>query len=175
MAYYKDNVPGLKTVAVLAMNSLFPKAIAAQLKETTQKAGLETVYDGLYSPGTLDFSNVLTDLKSKNADWIYATGFIQDLALLRRQMAGLGLTAKVVTMNAAAAYPEFQRNLGALANNVTSSAWWHPSVTYSDNFLFGGAAQYASEFTKKYTDEHLRLLVHHSCELCVSPSTYPPF
>ena len=149
VAFYKDNVPGLKTVAVLAMNSLFPKAIAAQLKDTTQKAGMETVYDGLYSPGTLDFSNVLTDLKNKNADWIYATGFIQDLALLRRQMAGLGVTAKVVTMNAAAAYPEFQRNLGALANNVTSSAWWHPSVTYSDNFLFGGAAQYATDFDEE--------------------------
>jgi branched-chain amino acid transport system substrate-binding protein len=169
VGYYKDNAPSLKTVAVLAMNSLFPKAIAGQLKDTAQKAGLETVYDGLYSPGTLDFSNVLTEIKGKNADWIYATGFIQDLALLRRQMAGLGVTAKVVTMNAAAAYPEFQRNLGALANNVTSSAWWHPSVTYSDSFLFGGAAQYAIDFAKKYTDEptYLEAAATAGCEVYV--------
>lgn len=165
--FYKANVPGLKTVALLAMNSLFPKAIAEQLKGAAQKAGLEPVYDGIYSPGTLDFSNVLTDVKAKNPDWLYATGFIQDLALLRKQMVGLGLTAKVVTMNAAAAYPEFVRNVGSLANNVTSSAWWHPRVTYSDSFLFGGAAQYAAEFAKKYNDEptYLEAAATAACEV----------
>ena len=38
-------------------------------------------------------------------------------------------------MNAAAAYPEFVRNLGPLADNITSSAWWHPSVNDADKFL----------------------------------------
>lgn len=151
VAQYKANVPGLKTVAIVAMNSLFPKAIAAQLKASATKAGLEAVYDGLYSPGSLDFSNILTEIKAKNPDWIYASGYIQDLILLRRQMASLGVTPKVVTMNAGAAYPEFEQNLGALSNNVTSSAWWHPSVTYTDSYLFGGARQYTEAFQKKYS------------------------
>lgn len=169
VGFYKDNVPGLKTVAVLAMNSLFPKAIAAQLKATALQAGLQAVYDGLYSPGTLDFSSALTEIKGTNPDWIYATGFIQDLAVLRKQMAGLGVTAKVVTMNAAAAYPEFVRNVGALANNVTSSAWWHPSVNYTDSFLFGSAAQYTADFAKKYSDEptYLEAAATASCEVYV--------
>lgn len=149
-AFYKKNVPELKTVAVLAMNSLFPKAIAAQLKASAKKEGIDAVYDGLYSGGSLDFSNILTEIRSKNPDWIYATGYIQDLILLRRQMASLGLTPKVVTMNAGAAYPEFAENLGKLANHVTSSAWWHPSVTYSDDYLFGGAKQYTDDYTKRY-------------------------
>jgi len=167
--FYKTNVPGLKTVALVALNSLFPKALAQQLKDMAQKAGMEPVYDGVYSPGTLDYANLLTEIKSKNPDWIYASGFIQDLALLRRQMAGLGLTAKVVTMNAAAAYPEFVRNVGPLANNVTSSAWWHPRLSYTDSFLFGGTAQYAADFTKKYTDEptYLEAAATASCEVYV--------
>jgi branched-chain amino acid transport system substrate-binding protein len=167
--FYKTNVPGLKTVALVALNSLFPKALAQQLKDMAQKAGMEPVYDGVYSPGTLDYANLLTEIKGKNPDWIYASGFIQDLALLRRQMAGLGLTAKVVTMNAAAAYPEFVRNVGPLANNVTSSAWWHPSLSYTDSFLLGGTAQYAAGFTKKYTDEptYLEAAATASCEVYV--------
>lgn len=150
VAYYKKHVPGLKTVAIVAMNSLFPKAIAAQLKLSATKEGLEAVYDGLYSPGSLDFSNILTEIKAKNPDWIYASGYIQDLILLRRQMASLGVTPKVVTMNAGAAYPEFEQNLGPLSNHVTSSAWWHPSVTYGDNYLFGGAKAYTDAFQKRY-------------------------
>ena len=148
--FYKANVPGLKTVAILAMNSLFPKAIAAQLKRSAKNEGIEAVYDGLYSAGSLDFSNILTEIKSKNPDWIYASGYIQDLILLRRQMQSLGMTSKVLTMNAGAAYPEFADNLGSLSNNVTSSAWWHPSVTYSDSYLFGGAKQYTAAYADKY-------------------------
>ncbi len=151
--FYKAHVPGLKTVAVLALNSLFPKAIAAQLKQSAKNEGIEPVYDGLYSAGSLDFSNILTEIKGKNPDWIYASGYIQDLILLRRQMQSLGLTPKVLTMNAGAAYPEFAQNLGSIANNVTSTSWWHPSVTYSDTYLFGGAKQYASEYQKQYKKE----------------------
>ncbi len=166
-AFYKKNVPGLKSVAVLAMNSLFPKAIAAQLKASATREGIQPVFDGLYSAGSLDFSNVLTEIKSKNPDWLYATGYIQDLILLRRQMASLGLAPKVVTMNAGAAYPEFEQNLGALANNVTSSAWWHPSVTYSDSYLFGGAKQYTDDFVKRYKKQpsYLEAAATAGCEV----------
>lgn len=166
-AFYKQKVPGLKTVAVLAMNSLFPKAIAAQLKASAIKEGIQPVFDGLYSGGSLDFSNVLTEIKSKNPDWLYATGYIKDLILLRRQMASLGLAPKVVTMNAGAAYPEFAQNLGALSSNVTSSAWWHPSVTYSDSYLFGGAKQYSDDFVKKYNEppSYLEAAATAGCEV----------
>jgi branched-chain amino acid transport system substrate-binding protein len=169
-AYYKKSVPGLKTVAIIAMNSLFPKAIGDNLKTSAEKEGLEVVYSGLYSPGNLDFSNVLTEIKAKNPDWIYATGFVQELALMRKQMASLGLNPKLLTMNAAAAYREFERNVGPLANNVTSSAWWHPSVNYQDKFLFGSTKQYADEFRAKYKEEpsYLEAAATAGCEVLAS-------
>lgn len=167
VAFYKASVPGLKSIAILSQNSLFPKALATVAKAKAAQAGIETVYDGLYTAGALDFSSAITEIKGKNPDWIYATGYIQDLALLRRQMSSMGLEAKVVTMNAAAAYPEFVRNLGPLADNITSSAWWHPSVNYSDKFLFGSSAQYTADFIKKYTDtpSYLEAAATASCEV----------
>jgi branched-chain amino acid transport system substrate-binding protein len=168
--FYKAAVPSLKTVAVFSMNSLFPKAIGGLVKDRSEQSGLQVVYNGLYSPGALDFSSALTEIKGKNPDWIYATGFMQELVALRKQMASMGVGAKVVTMNAAAAYPEFVRNSGPIANNITSSAWWHPSVNYTDKFLFGSTAQYATDFTKKYTDEptYLEAAATASCEVYAS-------
>src|SRR5436309_3316783 len=83
----------------------------------------------------------------------YATGYIQELVVIRRQMANLGMTVPIVTMTAGASYPEFGQNLGPLANNVSTNAWWHPSATYKDDYIFGGAPAYTKQFMDKYKKE----------------------
>jgi branched-chain amino acid transport system substrate-binding protein len=167
VAFYKANVPQAKKIAVFALNSLFPKAIAAEVRQKAASEGYQVVYDGLYSPGTLDFANVLTQIKAANPDWLYATGYIQELILLRRQMASLGMNLPVVTMTAGAAYPEFGQNLGPLAENVTSNAWWHPSATYKDAYIFDTALNYVEAFKKKYNKEptYLEAAATAGCEV----------
>jgi branched-chain amino acid transport system substrate-binding protein len=166
--YYKARVPSAKKLAVFALNSLFPKAIAAALRDTAVKeGGFEVVYDGLYSQGTLDFANVLTQIKTGNPDWLYATGYIQELILIRRQMGNLGVKIPIVTMTAGAAYPEFEQNLGPLSNNVSTNAWWHPSATYKDAYIFGGAENYTKVFKEKYKKEptYLEAAATAGCEV----------
>jgi len=167
--YYKERVPQAKKLAVFALNSLFPKAIAAALRDTAAKDGFEVVFDGLYSQGTLDFANALTQIKAGNPDWLYATGYIQELIVIRRQMDNLGMTIPIVTMTAGAAYPEFEQNLGPLSNNVTTNAWWHPSATYKDSYIFGGAPQYTATFKEKYKKEptYLEAAATAGCEVLV--------
>lgn len=148
--FYTARYPQTKKIAILALNSLFPKAMAGEVNTFAVKGGLEVVHNGLYSPGTMDFANVLTQIKAANPDWFYATGYIQDLILIRRQMANLGMDVPIVTMTAGAAYPEFEQNLGPLANNVTANAWWHPSATYKDSYIYGGAQEYTKTFQAKY-------------------------
>ena len=150
VGFYKKAVPSMKKVAILAMNSLYPKAIAGELKKSALKADYQIVSDEIFTGGSLDYSNVLTQLKAADPDWIYVTGYIQDLILIRRQMASLGLKAQVVTMTAGAAYPEFVSNLKDVANDVTSDAWWHPNATYGDGFIFGSAQNYTQKFEAKY-------------------------
>jgi len=165
--YYKSHVPQAKKLATFALNSLFPKAIAAALRDTAAKDGFQVVYDGIYSQGTIDFSNVLTQIKAAAPDWLYATGYIQELIVIRRQMANLGMTVPIVTMTAGAAYPEFAQNLGPLANNVSTNAWWHPSATYKDAYIFGGAQGYTKAFSDKYKKEptYLEAAATAGCEV----------
>ena len=149
-AYYKVHAPDVKRVAVLALNSLFPKSIAGDLVQTVKSQGYDVIFNEIYSPDTSDFSNVLTQIKSLNPDWIYATGYTQDLSIIRRQMADLGVGAKIVTMTAGPAYPEFTTNVKELADNVTTNSWWHQNAGYSDTYLFGSSSKYNDSFKERY-------------------------
>ena len=150
VAYYKKHAPDVKRVAVLAQNSLFPKAIAAELVGSAKAAGIEVVSDGLYSPNTTDFANVLSQIKTTNPDWIYVTGYTQDLMLVTRQMADLGISAKLITMTAGPAYPEYLENMKALGDNITTNGWWHHNSNYKDAYLFGSSLEYNKVFEAKY-------------------------
>ena len=165
--FYKARMPEAKKIAVFALNSLFPKAMASEVRTFAAKDGFEVVYDGLYSQGTLDFANVLTQIKAGNPDWLYVTGYIQELILIRRQMANLGMSVPIVTMTAGASYPEYEQNLGPLANNVTANAWWHPSATYKDGYIYGGAQEYSSTFRSKYKKDptYLEAAATSGCEV----------
>jgi branched-chain amino acid transport system substrate-binding protein len=169
VAYYKKSVPDLKRVAVLALNSLFPKAIANDLVETAKAEGIEVVFNTIYSPDTSDFSNVLTQIKSLDPDWIYATGYTQDLILIRRQMADLGMNVKILTMTAGPAYPEFRDNMKALAENVTTNSWWHQNANYTDSFLFGSSLKYNEAFNQRYKRDatYLEAAATASCQTLV--------
>lgn len=150
VGYYKKTAPDVKKVAILALNSLFPKAIATELAESAKGAGYDIVYNTIYSPDTTDFSNALTQIKGLAPDWIYATGYTQDLINIRRQMSDLGVTAKIVSMTAGPAYPEFTENVKTLAENVATNSWWHENANYKDDFLFGSSLKYNEIFNQRF-------------------------
>lgn len=131
-AYFKEQMPELEKVAVYGRDDVFPKAMATALANSASAAGLEVVYDQLYSVGTMDHSAAVSAIKAAEPDWVYMTGYTQDLILGRKQMEDLGVTAPIVTMVTGPAYREFTEGLGDLAEGVTSSTWWHHATAYTD-------------------------------------------
>src|SRR5690625_793591 len=91
VAYQKQHSPDVKTVAVLALDSLFPKAIGQEFVNSAKEGGYDVLFNEVYPANTADFSTVLTELKNLNPDWLYITGYTQDLVLIRRQMDSIGL------------------------------------------------------------------------------------
>jgi branched-chain amino acid transport system substrate-binding protein len=130
ITYFKGHLPSLKKVAVLGRDDVFPKAMAQGVSAAAKGAGLEVVYDQLYAVNTMDHAAALSAIKAGNPDWIYVTGYTQDLILVRKQMADLGVKAPIVTMVAGPAYKEYIDGLGNLANGITSSSWWHHATNY---------------------------------------------
>jgi branched-chain amino acid transport system substrate-binding protein len=140
-------IPGVKKIAILGREDVFPRAMAAEMEKAAKAAGLEVVYNELYPVGTLDHAAALSKMKAAGPQWIFVSGYSQDLILARKQMADIKLTAPVVTMVTGPAYREFVDALGKQAEGVTSASWWHHSLTYKNTGdVFGSTEAFYKEF-----------------------------
>lgn len=146
----KEKVPNVKKVAILARNDLFPLAIAQCMDASAKKRGFNVVFFEKYAIGTMDHASALTQIRGAQPEWIFATGYINDLILIRKQMGDLKVSAPVVTMIAGPAYKEFVDAAGPLAENVTSASWWHPAVRYKGQDVFKSTENYNKMFQAKY-------------------------
>ena len=131
-SYLKEKDPELAKIAIYGRDDVFPRAMASSQAETAEAAGIDVVYNELYAVGTMDHSAAISAIKAAEPDWIYMTGYTQDLILGRKQMDDLGVTAPVITMVTGPAYREFADGLGPLANGVTSATWWHHATNFTD-------------------------------------------
>jgi branched-chain amino acid transport system substrate-binding protein len=149
VTFFRQSMPNIKKLAVLGRDDVFPKSMAEGIVASAKKQGLDIVYDERYAVGTLDHSAALTAIRAAKPDWIYVTGYTQDLILARKQMHDLGVTAPIVTMVTGPAYAEFVDGLSDLANGVTSSSWWYHTAAYSGIGVWPTTADFDSEFKAK--------------------------
>jgi branched-chain amino acid transport system substrate-binding protein len=143
----------IKRIAILARNDLFPLAIAQEMEKSAKARKLDVVMFERYAIGTMDHGTAVTQMRAARPDWVFATGYINDLILVRKQMSDLGLKPQVLTMIAGPAYKEFVEAAGPLAENISSAAWWHPAVRYKGKDLFGTTEEFNAAWEKKYKDE----------------------
>ena len=163
--FFQEKLPTLKRVAVLGRDDIFPKAMAQGVSAASKAAGLTVVYDQLYAVGTMDHSAALSAIKAGNPDWVYATGYTQDLMLIRKQMSDLGVKAPIISMVAGPAYKEYIDGLGNLANGVTSSSWFHHATNYKGVGVWPTTEDFYKEFlAKEKTDPDY---IHASCAAAV--------
>jgi branched-chain amino acid transport system substrate-binding protein len=149
----KTMAPGVTRVAILARNDLFPLAIAQEMEKSAAKRNIKVVFFEKYAIGTLDHASALSQIKAQSPHWIFATGYTNDLVLMRKQMADLGLKEQVLTMIAAPAYQEFIDTVGKQADNISSASWWHPAVRYKGKDIFGATENFVKLFRAKYKSD----------------------
>jgi branched-chain amino acid transport system substrate-binding protein len=149
----KAKAPDVKKVAILARNDLFPLAIAQEMEKSAKASGIEVTYFEKYAINTLDHSASLSQIKSLAPQWIFVTGYTNDLLLIRKQMVDQQMKAAVVTMIAGPAYQEFIDAAGQSAENISSAAWWHPAEQYAGKDIFGQTSNFVKLFRAKYNSE----------------------
>jgi branched-chain amino acid transport system substrate-binding protein len=106
------------------------------------------VYFEKYTIGTLDHAAAITQIGAAKPDWIVATGYINDLILIRQQMADQKVTAKVITGINGPQYQEWIDAVGAVGNGVTTASWFHSSVRYKSDDLFGDTQNFVKLFPR---------------------------
>lgn len=148
-----QKAPGVKRVAILARNDLFPLAIAQEMEKSAKQRGMNVVVFEKYAINTMDHSSALAQIKASSPHWIFATGYINDLVLLKKQMADQRIEAPVVTMIAGPAYQEFIDAAGPGAENISSASWWHPAARYKGSDIFGTTENYVKAFRARYKSD----------------------
>ena len=118
---------GLKTVAIIEEDALFPKAAGKGAVELAKKQDMQVVLHETYAKGTKDFSAILAKVKAANAEVLgMAASSLGDQIVVGRQMKEQDINVKMFGI--AQAVVEFQEALGKAAEFVYGLSAWEPSL-----------------------------------------------
>jgi len=148
---------GLKTVAVLYQDRLFPKASAKGTMELAKRKGLEVVFVGSYPKGTKDFTELLRKVAAVKPDVIAAATYFDDAVAITRGLKALDINPKLFGVTVGGDLPKFYETLGRDAEFVYGgSQWLAELVTLRAGGLIPIARQYpgATEFVQAHKKEY---------------------
>jgi branched-chain amino acid transport system substrate-binding protein len=118
---------GLRTVAVLQEDALFPRAAGSGAAERARERGLDVVVHETYDRGTSDFGPALGRIESGGADVLaMAASTLGDFVTVVRQMRELGVD--VAMFGTSGAVAEFQAALGDDAEYAYGLSAWEPGL-----------------------------------------------
>lgn len=137
---------GLKRIAAINENTLFPKDSIAGAIEKAKAAGLEIVVQESYPKGVTDLSAILTRIRDANADAIFAGSYFQDAVLLVKQAKELDVNPKMIAVTVGAALDSFGRDLGKDAEYIFGSSQWEPNP----DLPYPGIKRFIADYKKTY-------------------------
>ena len=143
---------GLKTVAIINEDTLFPKASAAGTAEAAKKRGMQVVLQEAYPKGNTDFSALLVKIKAANPDVIAAGTYFDDAVAITRQMKELNVNPKMFGLTVGGDLPEFYDLLKQNAEYTYGSTQWDESLPYPGQKEF--LAAYKAKFTGQEPSYH---------------------
>jgi branched-chain amino acid transport system substrate-binding protein len=127
---------GLKTVALVNEDTLFPKAGVQGAVEIAKKKGLQVVFVEAYPKGNTDFSALLIKIRAASPDVLGAATYFDDAVALTRQMKELNVNPKMFGVTVGGDLPKFYELLGANAEYVYGSTQWEAEFPYPGNKEF---------------------------------------
>jgi branched-chain amino acid transport system substrate-binding protein len=135
---------GLKTVALIYEDTLFPKATVEGTIEIAKKKGLQVAFVEAYPKGNTDFSGLLTKVKAANADVLGAATYFDDAVAITRQMNELNVNPKMYGVTVGGDLPKFYELLGKNAEFIYGATQWEPELPYP------GSKEFTAAYNKEY-------------------------
>jgi branched-chain amino acid transport system substrate-binding protein len=143
---------GLKTIAFIHEDTLFPKASVKGAVELARKRQLEVVFQEAYPRGHTDFSALLLKVKAARPDVLGAATYFDDVVAITRQMKELDVNVKMFGTTVGGDLPEFYKLVGKTAEYVYGASPWEPTLLYPGT----------RDFVEAYEREFGRLPSYHA-------------
>ncbi len=153
-----DAIPNNGTVGLLCAND--PDGQALSDAKTGFPAGIAAAKKTLVDPGRFqalsdDFSAVISELKSKNAEVLVGVPVPPDFATFWQQAQQQGYKPKVVTMAKAILFPAAVAALPNNGDGLASEVWWSPNHPFASSLNQTTAKalseQYTADTKKQWT------------------------
>lgn len=135
---------GLKTIALINVETLPAKAVINGAIELAKKKGLEVILHETYPPGTSDFSAILNKVKAAKPDVLVANYIPAEVIAMTRQMRELDVNVKLYSATPGGSFLDYYKALGKSAEFVYAGTYWDLSLAYPGNREF--VAAYQKEF-----------------------------
>jgi branched-chain amino acid transport system substrate-binding protein len=143
--------PKAKTLAILARNDLWPLDVANSVKDRASQYNTQVVFFSTYPVGTKDLSTSLTQIKGKQPELFFFSGYANDAMLAIRQAKQVGLKVKAFGATAGLTSPDFLNGMKEEANEITSVESWFPNLpeTFRDD-VFGSPKDFERLYRQVY-------------------------
>ncbi len=121
---------GMKTVALINEDTLFPKATVEGTIALATKNRMRVVFVEAYPKGNTDFSAILTKIRAVNPDVLGAATYFDDAVAITRQMKELNVNPRMYGVTVGGDLPKFYELLGKNAEFVYGASQWEPELPY---------------------------------------------
>jgi branched-chain amino acid transport system substrate-binding protein len=119
---------GLRTMAVVHEDTLFPAAIARGTVELATRRGLRIVAVERYARHTTDFSGLLERIRAAGPDVLGAATYFDDAVAITRQLEGSAVNPRMFGVTVGGDLPRFYEVLGRRAEFVYGATQWEPEL-----------------------------------------------
>ena len=148
---------GLKKLAVVYEDTLFPKASALGAANLAKQKGMEVVLIAPYEKGTKDFTGLAVKLRDAAPDAVAAATYFDDAVAIVRKLKEQDVNPKMFAVTVGGDLPQFQELLGRDAEFIYGASQWEAElVTLRAGGLIPVARQYpgAREFVEAHRKEY---------------------
>ena len=136
-----------QTMVILYESSDFGTSGAEIVMKHAAKMEIKVLMKDKYEKGASNLKLLLSRVKTEKPDVIYMVSYVDDAALLMKQIRNLRIDAKLFAGGAAGfAIPEFVQNAKEASEYVVTASLWSPQVAYP------GAKEFAEKYRKRHGD-----------------------
>lgn len=149
-AMYMAKDIGVKRIAIIGEDSLFPRMSRKGAEKWAKKLGIKVVLAENYPTRKQgDYTALLEKIKARRAEAIFSNSYFADASAQIRQLRELGINMKMFAGTVGPGLPRFAKELGPTAEYVLGFSQWEPVMALGHP----GMKEFIDAYQKRYGEK----------------------